>query len=384
MKSPPKVALIIETSGIYGRRILSGIAKFLSAHHRWSVFIEQHELGTRPPKWMRSMEWDGILTRSTDPEMAEAFRQMQSPVVDLNDQYESLGLPWVGSDHRGIGALGAAHVLERGLHHFGFCGYSGELWSSQRFQGFRQVVLAKSFDVSVFESPRCGAKAPQWDCNVEEIAHWLQRLPKPVAIMTANDVRALHVIDACNRSGLLVPEDVAVLGVDDEEILCELCTPALSSVAPNPEAIGYKAAELLAALMAGEAPAQQWITVPPKGVVARQSTDLLAMNDRLVANAVRFMREQALHGCTVKDVIQKFGVCRGALENRFQKALNRSPKQVIHRIQLERIQELLIETDFTLEHIAELAGFDHPEYMSVLFKRETGLTPGAFRKAARK
>jgi LacI family transcriptional regulator len=220
---------------------------------------------------------------------------------------------------------------------------------------------------------------PRWDKDIEQIVQWLITLPKPVAIMSCNDVRGLHVLDACNRAGLLVPEEVAVVGVDDEEIMCELCSPPLSSVAPDPDRIGYAAAELLDTLMAQKSPRQLRISVDPIRVFSRQSTDVMTVSDWAVASAARYMREQALHGCRVIDVLQKVNMSRAALEKRFRKHLNRSPKQEIRRLQIQRIQQLLVETDFTLERIAELSGFEHPEYMSVLFKREIGQTPGKYR-----
>jgi LacI family transcriptional regulator len=202
--------------------------------------------------------------------------------------------------------------------------------------------------------------------------------------MACNDVRGLHVLDACSRAGVLVPEEAAVLGVDDEDTMCELCRPPLSSVAPNPEGIGYAAAGLLETLMSGQTPVQDRISVSPIRVSCRQSTDVMAVDDWAVASAARYMRELASQGCQVNDVLEKVHMSRAALEKRFRKHLNRSPKQEIRRIRLERIKELLVETDLTLERIAELSGFEHPEYMSVLFKRETGQTPGRYRNQFKK
>ncbi len=309
MKPSPQVALIIETSVVYGRRILAGIGRYLRSHRHWSVFIEQHELGTPPPAWLTAGSWDGILSRPTDRAMARLFRRMGVPVVDLNDLHDDLGLPWVS---------------------------------------------------------------------------WIRSLPKPVAIMSCNDVRGLHVLDACGRAGVLVPEEVAVLGVDDEDTMCELCSPPLSSVAPNPEGIGYAAAELLETLMSGQSPRQERFPISPIRVSCRQSTDTMAVADWAVASAARYMRELASQGCRVDDVLEKVHMSRATLEKRFRKHLNRSPKQEIRRIRLERIKQLLVETDLTLERVAELSGFEHPEYMSVVFKRETGQTPGRYRNQFKK
>ncbi len=384
VKRAPQVALIIETSVVYGRRILAGIARYLRSHHRWSVFIEQHELGTPPPAWLKAGSWDGILSRPTDHAMADLFRRMGVPVVDLNDLYEDLGLPWVGSDHTDIGRMGGTHLVERGFRHFAFCGFTGELWSRRRGAGFFDAVRPRAVTTSVYETPWRGPSTPRWDQDIEQIVNWIRTLPKPVAIMACNDVRGLHLLDACGRAGVFVPEEVAVLGVDDEDTMCELCSPPLSSVAPNPEGIGYAAAELLQALMSGQPPIRDRVSVEPIKVSCRQSTDTMAVTDWAVVSATRYMRELASHGCRVDDVLEKVHMSRAALEKRFRKHLNRSPKQEIRRIRLERIKELLVETDLTLERIAELAGFEHPEYMSVLFKRETGQTPGRYRNQFKK
>jgi len=384
MTASPRVALLIETSVIYGRRILSGIARYQRLHSRWSVFVEQHELGVGPPDWLFTGKWDGILSRPTTPELARLFHKMNVPVVDMNDLHEQLGLPWVGSDHAGIGRLGAAHLLERGYRHFAYAGFSGELWAAKRRDGFKSVVEAGGFPVSVYESTWRGPGVPQWDADSEKIVRWLSKLPQPLAIMTCNDARGLHVLDACARLGALVPEQIAVVGVDNEDFLCELCNPSLSSVEPDPERIGYTAAELLDSMMAGKKMAKpRRIQIDPIRVVARRSTDALAIEDRTVAAAMRFIRDQAAQGCTVADVLRHARVSRSFLERRFRHYLKRSPQSEIRAVQLSRVKQLLVETDFTLERIAESCGFKHPEYLSVLFKRLAGLTPGEFRKQHR-
>jgi LacI family transcriptional regulator len=198
--------------------------------------------------------------------------------------------------------------------------------------------------------------------------------------MTCNDVRGLHVLDACARLGLLVPEQVAVVGVDNEEILCELCAPPLSSVQPNPELIGYSAAELLDGLMAGKSPRRKRMSIGPIHVVARRSTEALAIEDNVVSAAMRFIHEHAVFGCGVGDVLKEVSVSRSVLERRFRAQLKRSPQEEIRAVRLNRVKQLLLETDFTLERIAELSGFEHPEYLNVMFKRMCGLTPGQYRK----
>ncbi len=381
MAPPPRVALIIETSVIYGRRILSGIARYQRLHRHWSVFVEQRELGAGPPDWLFAGKWDGILSRPTTPELARHFRKMNVPVVDMNDQHDQLGLPWVGSDHAEIGRLGATHLLERGYRHFAYAGFTNELWAAKRRDGFKSVVQAGGFPASVYESPWRGPGVPQWDADSAKIVCWLSKLPQPLAIMACNDARGLHVLDACARMGALVPEQIAVVGVDNEDYLCDLCNPPLSSVEPDPERIGYAAAELLDLMMSGKPPAKpRRIQIAPLNVTARRSTEALAIEDRNVAAAMRFIRDHAAQGCTVGDVLRHVRVSRSFLERRFRQHLKRSPQSEIRAVQMSRVKQLLVETDFTLERIADGCGFKHPEYMSVLFKRLSGLAPGEYRR----
>ena len=381
MNSPPRVALIIETSVIYGRRIVNGIARYLRYHSPWSVFLEQHELGTQPPKWLRFGKWDGILSRPTDPALACQFRKMRVPVVDLNDLYDDLGFPWIGSDHFAMGQAAAAHLLERGFRQFAFAGFSNELWATQRREGFCEALQIKGMAASVYESPWHGPSVRPWNEDLIAMERWLKSQPQPLALMACNDVRGLHVLDVAARAGIMVPEQLAVVGVDNEEILCDLCSPPLSSVEPDAEQIGYRAAELLDQLMQARRVQQTTIRIPPLRVVTRLSSESLAIQDHIVAMATRFIREQALSGCSVDDVLKHVRVSRASLERRFRQQLKRSPQAEIRAVQLNRVKEFLIETDYTLERIAGDCGFEHPEYMSVAFKRSCGMTPGQYRKS---
>jgi LacI family transcriptional regulator len=188
------------------------------------------------------------------------------------------------------------------------------------------------------------------------------------------------VLDACARGDLLVPEQAAVIGVDNDELLCGLCNPPLSSVIPNPEGIGYEAAAWLDRMMQGEkASDDAMLEVPPLGITVRQSTDIFAVPDAEIARALRFIRDHACEGVTVQDVLNHLRVSRSWLERGFRNHLGRSPQAEIRRTQVARCKELLRMTDLPLERIARLTGFKHPEYMSVLFKRETGETPGRYR-----
>lgn len=376
----PHVALMVETSQVYGRHILHGIIRYLRSHPPWSIFLELRELGAAPPSWLKDWRGQGIITRMTDPPLAELLRRKRIPAVNLTDVHPGLGLPLIESDQKAIARLAAEHLLERGFRQFAFCGFTDHSWSGERLDGFRDAVSQAKAICHVYESPWGGPRAHPWEREQARIGEWLRGLLRPVGVFACNDLRGQHVLDACQRAGLSVPEEVAVIGVDDDQLLCELCDPPLSSVVPNPERIGYEAAALLDRLMAGENLSQMHWLIEPLGVTTRQSTDVLAIDDPDIAQAVRYIRENACRGAGVGDVLAQVPLSRTILERRFRKYLGRSPQAEIRAVQLKRVKQLLAETDLRLERIADLAGYEHPEYLSVVFKRETGQTPGQYRR----
>jgi LacI family transcriptional regulator len=183
--------------------------------------------------------------------------------------------------------------------------------------------------------------------------------------------------------GVAVPDEVAVLGVDNDEVLCDLADPPLSSIIPDTRRIGYEAASCLDRMMRGEPSPGPATVIPPLGVVTRRSTDVLAVEDRTLSRAARFIREHACEGIAVEDVLAAIPLSRSVFERRFLKVFGRTPKAEIVRMQLQRVMQLLAETDLPLKQIADRAGFEHAEYMSAAFKKRTGLTPGQYRRSAR-
>jgi LacI family transcriptional regulator len=378
----PSVVIMVETATIYGRRILHGITRYLRSHEPWSVFLEQHELGVEPPPWLGRWKGQGLITRVMTPEFAVWLRKSKLAVVDLNDRIGNAGFSRINSDDDAIGRLAAEHLLDRGFRSFGYCGFSYELWAERRRLGFSQRLAEAGFPCAAFESAWVMSRTGSWERQQEQINAWLIQLPRPVGLFACNDMRGQHVLDACTRLGWSVPEEAAVVGVDDDALLCELCDPPLSSVIPSAERLGYEAAELLDQLMRGQAPTGADRFLPPVGVSTRQSTDVLAIDDPQTAAAVRFIREQACQGATVADILRAVPQSRTALERKFRKYLGRSPQSEIRNVHIKRARQLLAETDLKLDRIAELCGFEHPEYLSVVFKRETGQTPGHYRRSA--
>lgn len=378
------VALIIETSSIYGRDLLSGIVRYMRMHDQWSVFLEQRDLWKQPPTWLNNWQGDGIISRATTPKLLEAVAETGVPLVEVTDRRGEVEMPQVRSDDAAIGRMGAEHLVERGFQRFAFCGFKGEAWSKRREDAFAEAVTEKSqAECLRHNSTWHGRSARAWNEEQLWIVDWLQELTPPFAVMACNDIRGQQVIDACSNLNLAVPEQVAVVGVDNDELLCRICSPPLSSVIPNAETVGFRAAEMLAQLMNGDAPGEPAQLIQPLGVATRQSTDVVAIENRDVASALHYIREHACRGLTVEEVVRHSPVCRSTLERQVRKYLGRTPQEEIRHVQVTRVQELLLSTDLSAERIAVLCGFEHPEYLHVVFKRVTGMTPGEFRRKAK-
>jgi LacI family transcriptional regulator len=384
-----RVALLIESSRAYGRGILSGVAKYIRQHGHWAVFLQEQSLCDDLPAWLENWEGDGIITRIENQALAGLIRKLGVPAVYLRNVPPELKAHCIVTDNSAVSRVAFDHLRERGFRHFAFCGFNGADYSDERRDSFAQFVTQAGLRCHVYgASPSSG----QWSTAAYEeeglkdgelVARWLRQLPKPAGLMACNDMRGQQVLDACRSTGLAVPEEVAVIGVDNEDVLCDLSDPPLSSVVPNTERIGYEAASLLARMMDGQRPRPERLQIEPAGVTARRSTDVLAIEDRPIAAAARFIREHACEGIDVGDVLRVVPMSRSTLERRYEKVMGHSPKYDILRFRLDRAKELLAETDFPVALVAEKIGFEHTEYLNIIFKKKTGLTPAQFRAQSR-
>jgi LacI family transcriptional regulator len=385
----PRVALLIESSRAYGRGTLSGVAKYIREHGHWSVFLQEHSLCDDVPAWLENWGGDGIITRMENQAMANVLRRLRVPTVYLREVPPNLKFSSVLTDNAAVSRFAFEHLRERGFRHFAFCGFNGADYSDERRDSFSQLVSEAGLRCHVFgdgPSERNLSTAKYEEEGLkdgEPVAGWIQQLPKPVGLMACNDMRGQEVLNACRAVDVAVPDEVAVIGVDNEEELCELSDPPLSSVVPNTQRIGYDGAALLARMMQGsELPPQRFL-VEPAGIVTRRSTEVLAIEDRQIAAAARFIREHACEGIDVGDVIKVAAMSRSTLERRYARLMGHSPKSDILRSRLSRAKQLLTETDFPLALIAEKIGLEHTDYLGRIFKKKIGMTPARFRSRSR-
>ncbi len=320
-----------------------------------------------------------MIARIETAAIAAAVARVGAPVVDLSAARKAPGAPWVETDDAAIARLALDHFLERGFRSVAFCGIAHFNWSKWRGENFGRLAREAGCECIAYESAPVAAGQPEQ----ARLREWVRGLPKPVGVFACFDIQAQRLLDACRETGVAVPEEVAVLGVDNDHLLCNLSSPPLSSVIPDARRTGYEAAALLDRMIAGEPVAPEAHLFRPLGIATRQSTDVLAIPDPDVAAALRLIREHACDGINVEDLLRKVLLSRRVFEERFGRVVGRTPHQEIMRVKLARARRLLAETNLPLAATARQAGFSHEEYLSVVFKRETGQSPRAFRGRCR-
>lgn len=385
MKRRKVVALLIESSNAYARGLLEGIVKYHREHDAWSIYLPEQERGAAPPAWLKNTRIDGAIARIETDRIAKAVSSLKVPVVDVSSARRVASIPWIETDDQAIARMAFEHLLERGFRHFAFCGPKGLNWSRWRQEGFIDCCKQAGHPCEIYQTP-----SPFRTANVSntqrELTAWLAKLPKPIGLFCAYDITAQVILDHCRNEGIAVPEQIAVIGVDNDPILCELARPSLTSIAPDAIGAGYFAAQWLDQAMSNRSASKRadysvpFRLMPPMGLVLRQSTDITAVADTVVAKAIEFIRDHACDGIQVEDVLRHVALSRRMLETRFVSAIGKTPHAMISMIRLTRAKELLQQTDLSIDAIAQKSGFQHVEYMSVAFRKAFGQPPGRYRR----
>lgn len=376
-----RVILLLETSRAFGREILNGIARYSRMRGPWSFYREPGGLKSSIPK-LTKWNSDGIIMRNSVI-TGELLNLKLPTILVLHNSRRPPHIPAVITDAASISKLAAEHLINRGLKHYAFCGFDNLLWSNQRMQEFGAVLESHGFRLNVYKQ-NSRRKNYSWDEEQVHMIEWLHSLPKPVGVFACNDDRGQHVLEACKTAGISVPEEVAVIGVDNDSLICGLCDPPLTSIALNTESAGYAAAELLDNLMSGEKMSGQEILISATHVVRRQSTDILFVEDAQVAEAIKFIRQNAKNKLLVEDVVARTCLSRRTLEYRFRKTIHRSIQEEIRRVRIDLISQMLIETNLPIAEITSFFNFTDPEHISRYFRKTKGLGLSEFRKLNRK
>ena len=390
MSQPPRVALLIQSSSEYGRGLLRGIGSYVQAHGPWSIFHRVTLLPDHLSPQFRKWRPQGVIGQFEARHILRQVQRLKIPAVDLFSLHRSASIPRFSVDHTAVAEMVVRYFRELGYENFACCGFEGVYYSERRCEAFVDRIREGGWRIDVFENTAAKEVSSVFDIesagqfDIGRIGEWIHGLPKPLALMAGTDMRARHVLEACRLHDIRVPEEVAVTGVGNDEVLCNLADPPLTSVALRSEQIGYDAAALLDSMMHGQEPPSEEILSGPLCVVSRQSTKSMAITDPEVREALAYLHKHFAHGVTISDVVAHVGVSQSTLRRRFVLALGRSPREELIRMQLGRVEELLRDTDLPLSRIAEMAGFNYPECMMKLFKRKTGMTPSDFRGQLRK
>lgn len=319
--------------------------------------------------------------------MAATLRKTGLPVVDVLGNARFPGIASFDTDARTVAKLAADFFLKAGFQHFGFCGYRKIPFSERREAAYCAYLAEKKKKVLVFappltQGPHSHIQAiERHGLSMEQsIASWLKNQPRPLALFACNDIRAQQVLNACRESGIKVPEEIAVMGVDNDDVLCNLCEPPLTSIEPDTEELGYRAAALLDQAMQGGYLSDELTLISPVRIVERASTDIVAIEDPVAVQAVRYIRDHVGNGIAVKDVLTHVDRSRTDVEQRFRRWLGTSIHSEIQRLRMERVQGLLRLTDLNLDEIARRSGFATSAHVCRLFQRYFHQTPTQFRK----
>lgn len=375
--SPGQHRNILLALGWYYPQIHMGVARF-ARDHGWHITADFDDLV--PKHW----SGDGVLTLlGAQQDIWRRLRHLDVPIVDLAESRPNIKLPRVTMDNAAIGRMAAEHFIQRGYRHYAYVSRWDLGVSRQRGQHFKSKVIDAGHKCTMLHWQRDRAGRPGIPDTRQQRHRWLikklQALPKPVALFAMRDNEAVEVIEACMAADLAVPDQVAVLGVDNTEVICDCLRVPLSSIDNNLEEVGYEAAALLEKLLCGHPAPTKPCYIAPSHVVERRSTDHLAVDHPQVAKALHFIHEYAHLQISMSDVISHVAMSRSGLEKAFREHYIRAPMEELRTIRLMRVKKMLLETDDKIHVIALRTGFRTPHNLCRTFKAALGCTPKQFR-----
>jgi LacI family transcriptional regulator len=380
-----KRLVVIGVGTHYGIQVLQGVDRYCREHGRWEYHLEANTtMETMTRAWSAIQRWkpDGIIACMLNQGVARLARESGLPAVNVTGHSDWTG-PSVVTDTVAVGRMVAKHFLSNGLKSFAFCARTGESSAQRMSDGFEQELREAGFRCDIITDRMTGGLETDWVKNHNQTMLRLAKLKKPAGVFCVYDYRAHEVAWTCHHLGLRVPDDVAIVGKDNSETLCRLSSPPLSSVELDCQRIGFEAARMLSGMVSGRKGAGRVVLVPPRRLVVRQSSDIIATEDPDVAEAMRFIRQHASEPINVKDLLRAIPMSRRMMELRFVQLIGRTPRAEMMRLRMERATTLLLDTDLPIASVAQKSGFTGQEIFSTAFRRETGTTPSRYRQKSR-
>ncbi|TRY31772.1 DNA-binding transcriptional regulator [Aliiglaciecola sp. M165] len=381
------ISLLFNANKVYDRQVIEGIGRYLqSSKVAWDVYLEEDFLARieRIENWVG----DGIIADFDDPSIQRALQHSKLPIVGVGGSYQDQAdypdVPYVATDNLAVIRAAYEHLKQKGLERFAFYGLPQDdyhRWAIEREKAIVQLCDEDGYECFVYRGHH--TRPETWQGAMNSLSEWLQSLPSPVGIISVTDARARHLLQACDQIGKLVPEQISIVGIDDDDIARNLSRISLSSVTQGALEMGYQAAKLLHRRLDNPNLKNKIVTVPPVGVIGRQSTDYKALGDPFVAQAIHFISQNACSGIKVQQVLDYVGISRSNLENRFMEECRHSIHHAIHERKLKEACQLLAQGDKPLPKIATLSGYPSLPYMYAVFRKHYNLTPKQYQQQNR-
>ena len=376
----PRIAILVDTATSWGRRTVRGILDYTLQHGLWDVWIDpkgQNETFSLP----KGEQFDGVIARVSTKQLQNDLKASRLPIVNVSGiQFGKSPFPRICVDQKMSADLALEHFKSRALKHFAYVGPRHLDYVKQHVRAFEHAVSISGMKCHAYVNKTTGRDDYFWHPSQKRLITWLRNLPKPIGIYTWGFEVGRDLILACRKAGLQVPHDVAILGGDYDELLSDASHPALSGILTPAQQVGYQAASILHQQFQGKPVSREPIFLPPKTVVERLSTEVMAIDDPQILQAIQYLQAHACENITVDDILRKVPMARRALERKFKSLLGRSPAKEICHIRIQRARKLLSETNLSMQDIAEACGYTSYTYLGNVFKKETGQSPGRYRK----
>lgn len=375
-----QIAVLVETDTSVGCSVIRGIANYAKQFGDWHLLIDPRDHAHRtalPDGW----SGDGVIACVSSRIQLKQLTDRRTPLVNVDDRFDPIpGMASVVTDEAALAELALSHLLDRGFRHFAYFAPPSSQYSKKRGEAFVAAVQQAGHECVEYRPGYRAGRKISWGEQQRRVTRWLRSLEQPSAVLAIDSLHARQLSEICHATEIRVPDDIAILSGDTNELFCEVSTPPLSSINVASERIGHAAAELLDRMMKGEPVPSDVVRIKPRGVTSRQSTDLLAIEDPAIVNALWFIRKHAHRGIVVSDILREVPISRRCLEIQFQKYLGRSPGREIRRVQLERGKELLERQELSITEIAAACGFANSTRFGVAFKKYTSKTPYRYRE----
>ena len=379
-KTRPRIAILVDTSTSWGRRVILGIGNYARQYGPWQTFLEARGMEEHL-RIASGWQGDGIIARVSTPAIAQELKALKIPVVNVSGiRVQNADFPTVTTDPKLVTEMALSHFRNRGFRNFGYFNLRGLSYVAAQKDAFVNTVKSIGGECALYEVKVKTRAEPDWSLDLAELGKWLKSLPRPVGILAWNASSGREILYACEAAGLIVPEEVAVLSATDDDVLCECLQTPLSGIVVDAEKIGNQAAALMDGLLHGKRAPKEPIRIAPLDVATRRSTETLAISDPALRKALAFLGNNASAPMQVTDVARECGLSRRVLERKFIQVLGRTPADEIRRFHLDRARHLLIQTTLSIPDVAEASGFASPEYFAYVFKAECGKTPLEYRR----